>query len=74
MDESGPGDSRSIENPTEPSDLPDELEAPVRSDADREPVEGETGDDAGSEGERISESGEGLVTEEGVNESGTRSQ
>ena len=72
--ESGPGDGRSIENPTEASDMPDELEAGVRSDADREPVEGETGDDAGTEGERVSEAGEGLVTEEGVNEPGTGSQ
>ena len=72
MAESGPGDSRSIDNPTEASDMPDELEDAVRSDADhREPVTGRTGDDAGSEGERVSEPGEGLVTEEGVNDAGT---
>jgi hypothetical protein len=45
----------------------------VRSDADREPVEGESPGDAGSEGETVSEPGEGLVTEEGVNEPGTKS-
>ncbi len=72
MAESGPGDSRSIDNPTETSDMPDELEEAVRSDADhREPVSGETGGEAGTEGERVSEPGEGLVTEEGVNEPGT---
>jgi hypothetical protein len=69
----GPGDSRSIENPTEPSDMPDALEEAVRSDADHSaPVEGETPDDAGSEGERVSGAGDGLVTEEGVNERKTR--
>ena len=69
MAESGPGDGRSIENPTDPSDMPDELEEAVRSDADHaEPVRGETAGDAGSEGETVSEPGEGLVTEEGVNE------
>ena len=68
MIEGGPGDSRSIENPTDPSDMPDELGAAVRSDADGEPVEGEGSDDAGSSGERVSKPGEGLVTEEGVNE------
>jgi hypothetical protein len=67
----GPGDGRAIENPTEPSDLPDELEAAVRSDADRRPVEAEEADDAGSGDERVSEPGEGLVTEEGVNERDT---
>jgi hypothetical protein len=72
--EKGPGDSRSIENPTEPSDMPDELERAVRSDADREPVEGETPDDAGQQGETVSEPGDGLVTEEGVNEPGTRAR
>ena len=67
------GDSRSIENPTDVSDMPEELEEAVRSDADHEtPVEGETPDDAGSEGERVSEQGQGLTTEEGVNEPGTR--
>jgi hypothetical protein len=63
-----PGDGRAIENPAEGSDMPDELEAAVRSDAGQEPVEGETADDAGTEGERVSEPGEGLVTEAGVNE------
>ena len=60
MPDKGPGDSRSIENP-DSSDVPEE-----------EPVRGETPDDAGSEGERVSEPGEGLVTEEGVNEPGTK--
>ena len=55
------GDGRSIENPTEGSDVPEE-----------EPVRGETADDAGSDGERVSEPGEGLVPEEGVNEPGTK--
>jgi hypothetical protein len=68
--DTGPGDGRSIENPTEASDMPDELEAAVRSDADREPVEGDAPDDAGSEDERVSKPGEGLVPEEGVNEQG----
>ena len=54
------GDGRSIENPDD---------SEVRDDA---PVKGETADDAGSEGERVSEPGEGLVTEEGVNEPGTK--
>ena len=67
-----PGDSRSIENPTERSDMPDELEEAVRSDADHQPVQGEEAGDAGEEGERVSEPGEGLVTEEGVNEPGTK--
>ena len=59
----GPGDGRSIENPDAdaPSDVPDD-----------EPVRGETADDVGQEGERVSEPGEGLVTEEGVNEPGTK--
>jgi hypothetical protein len=70
MVERGPGDGRSIDNPTEASDMPDELEAGVRSDADRKPVEGKAADDVGSEGERVSRPGEGLVTEEGVNEQG----
>ena len=60
--DSGPGDSRSIENPTDadPERLPGEL-----------PVEGEQADDVGSGDERVSEPGEGLVTKEGVNESDT---
>jgi len=63
--ENGPGDSRSIENPdaAEPTDVPDE-----------EPVRGETADDVGKEGERVSKPGEGLVPEEGVNEPGTKPQ
>jgi hypothetical protein len=61
MDDRGPGDSRSIENPPQPAREPEQ-----------EPVKGETPDDAGTEGERISEAGEGLVTEEGVNERKTR--
>jgi hypothetical protein len=69
--DSGPGDGRSIDNPTESSDMPDELEAAVRSDTGEQPVEGESSDDAGSGGERVSEPGEGLVTEEGVNEETT---
>ena len=58
-----PGDSRSIENPDreEPIEIPDE-----------EPVRGERADDTGKEGERVSKPGEGLVTEEGVNEPGTK--
>jgi hypothetical protein len=48
--------------------MPDELEAAVRSDAGQRPVEGEEAGDAGSEGERVAEPGDGLVTEEGVNE------
>ncbi len=58
----GPGDSRSIENPDA-----DEPTAPPE-----EPVRGETADDVGQEGERVSEPGEGLVPEEGVNEPGTK--
>ena len=62
-DDRGPGDGRSIENPDEEADeKPDLQEEP--------PVEGETPGDAGSAGERVSEPGEGLVTEEGVNEQG----
>ena len=61
MAESGPGDGRSIENPDESIETPAEL-----------PVEGEDAGDAGSEGERVSKPGEGLVPEEGVNEPGTR--
>ena len=57
--DSGPGDGRSIENPTEPEGLPEEL-----------PVEGEHGDDVGRGDETVSEPGDGLVTEEGVNETG----
>ena len=71
-DSDGHGDGRSIENPTEASDMPDELERAVRSDADRQPVEGEEPGDAGSSGEKVSGPGEGLVTEEGVNEPGTQ--
>ena len=74
MAESGPDDGRSIDNPTEASDMPDELEQAVRSDADEQPVEGESSDDAGSSGERVSQPGEGLVTEEGVNEPGTKAE
>jgi len=53
----GPGDGRSIENPADDSTAP---EAP--------PVDGETADDVGTSGEPVAEPGEGLVTEEGVNE------
>jgi hypothetical protein len=71
--ESGPGDGRSIDNPTEVSDMPAELEESVRSDADHaHPVEGEAADDVGAEGETVSEPGDGLVTEEGVNEPNTQ--
>ena len=56
------GDGRSIDNPeANPTD-------PVRSDESQAPVEGEQPGDAGSAGESVSEPGEGLVTEEGVNE------
>ena len=72
--EEGPGDGRAIDNPTEASDMPDELEQAVRSDADQQPVEGHEPGDAGSSGERVSGPGEGLVTEEGVNEPGTRAE
>jgi len=61
VDDNGPGDSRSIENPEDEARIQDE-----------EPVKGETADDAGAEGERVSEPGDGLVTEEGVNERGTK--
>ena len=61
MPDEGPGDARSIENPDDDSRVQDE-----------EPVRGKTSDDAGDEGERVSEPGEGLVTEEGVNEPGTK--
>ena len=54
------GDGRSIENPDD---------SEIREEG---PVKGETADDAGDEGERVSEPGEGLVTEEGVNEPGTK--
>ena len=53
----GPGDGRSIENPDEEPDLQEDV-----------PVEGETPGDAGGQGEPVSEAGDGLVTEEGVNE------
>ena len=68
MAESAHGDGRSIENPIGNSD---ELDEAVRSDADNQPVEGETADDVGSDGETVSQAGEGLVAEEGVNERGT---
>jgi hypothetical protein len=61
MEDNGPGDGRSIENPQDEQRIQDE-----------EPVKGETADDAGTEDERVSEPGEGLVTEEGVNEPGTK--
>ena len=70
-EDAGHGDGRSIENPTDPQGLPEELEEAVRSDADRRPVEGEQPDDVGDEGETVSEPGEGLVTEAGVNEDAT---
>ena len=60
-EERGPGDGRSIESPQQPADVQDDP-----------PVEGKTADDAGDEGERVSEPGDGLVTEEGVNERDTR--
>ena len=72
--EDGPGDGRAIENPTDTSDMPDELERAVRSDADRQPVEGREPGKVGSSGEKVSEPGEGLVTEEGVNEPGTQAE
>jgi hypothetical protein len=66
------GDGRSIDNPeanpTDASDMPDELEEAVLSDNGQQPVRGETPSDAGESGETVSEPGEGLVTEEGVNE------
>ena len=61
MDDNGPGDSRSIENPEDEARIQDE-----------EPVKGETADDAGRDDERVSKPGDGLVTEEGVNEPGTK--
>ena len=72
MADDGPGDGRSIENPTDASDMPEELEQAVRSDADGRPVEGAEPGDAGSSGEKVSGPGDGLVTEEGVNEPGTQ--
>ncbi len=60
MDERGPGDGRSIEDP-DTSEVPND-----------EPIRGKTPDDVGDEGERVSKPGEGLVTEEGVNEPGTK--
>ena len=56
------GDSRSIENPSQPSEGQEE----------EEPVKGKRPDDVGSDAESVSEPGEGLVTEEGVNEPGTK--
>ena len=61
MDKRGPGDSRSIENPPQ---SPDREEDP--------PVKGKTPGDAGGEDGRVSRPGDGLVTEEGVNERETR--
>jgi hypothetical protein len=55
--ETGPGDSRSIENPDDEPGLQEEA-----------PVEADTPGDAGSQGEPVTEPGDGLVTEEGVNE------
>ena len=60
-DDKGPGDARSIENP-DGSDTASE----------EPPVKGKKPDDAGTAGERVSEPGEGLVPEEGVNEPGTK--
>ena len=57
------GDGRSIENP----DSDESVEVPEET-----PVKGRTPDDAGSEGEPVSDPGDGLVTEEGVNEPGTK--
>ena len=75
MAESGSGDGRSIDNPTDPSDMPGELEEAVRSDADHAaPVEGEESGDAGHSGERVSQPGEGLVTEEGIDEDSSTSR
>ena len=66
------GDGRPIENPqanpTDPSDMPDELEEAVRGDAGRQPIHGEDPDDAGDGGETVSAPGDGLITEEGVND------
>ena len=61
MADETPADGRSIGDAAEESDMRDDG-----------PVRGETADDAGEEGERVSEPGEGLVTEEGVNEPGTK--
>ena len=55
-DDHGPGDSRSIENPEDERDLQEAV-----------PVEGETPGKAGGPDERVSKPGDGLVTEEGVN-------
>ena len=60
MPDKGPGDARSIENP-DASDAPDE-----------EPVKGKKSRSAGDADETVSEPGDGLVTEEGVNEPGTK--
>ncbi len=62
-----PGDSRSIENPDGDGDADAAIEV-----TEEEPVRGESSDDVAQEGERVSEPGEGLVTEEGVNEPGTK--
>ena len=56
-DDKGPGDSRSIENPDDEQDMQEQV-----------PVDGETPGEAGGRDERVSEPGEGLVTEEGVND------
>jgi hypothetical protein len=61
VDDDGPGDVRSIENPDDDNDVHEE-----------KPVKGKHPDDAGTAGERVSEAGDGLVTEEGVNEPGTK--
>jgi hypothetical protein len=61
VDDKGPGDSRSIENPDADEHVPEEM-----------PVRGKRAADVGDEGERVSEPGGGLVTEEGVNEPGTK--
>ena len=53
------GDGRSIESPDETLEVQHEP-----------PVESPEPGDAGSEGEPVSEPGDGLVTEEGVNEQG----
>jgi hypothetical protein len=56
-EDKGPGDGRAIENPDEEQNLGEQV-----------PVEGETPADTGSKGEPVTEPGDGLVTEEGVNE------
>lgn len=61
MDEHGLGDSRSIENPPQSSDREEDP-----------PVKGKTPGGAGREDERVSRPGDGLVTEEGLNERETR--